>query len=534
MRGNNGVISLKDKQEIILMHIRDGKSKREIARIIGKDRKTVSKYIKEYEENRKKLIEGGTFRTEDIIQSIVEKPKYDTSNRKKRVVTEEVLQRIQFYLDENAKRKSSGLHKQVRKKIDIYEALIEEGFNIGYTTVCQIITKILNESKEAFIRSEYKPGEVCEFDWGIVKLCIDGKWTNLHMAAFCTAHGNYRFGHLYANEKTESFLEAHVEFFSNIKGNHRTIVYDNMKTAVKKFVGRYEKEPTEALLKLSIYYGYQYRFCNAYSGNEKGRVERTVEYLRRKAFSKRLEFSSIEEANKYLKEVCDTLNNKERKSLEHKTAFEMLEEEREYLMPSLPSFDCSIARNYRVNKYSAINVDSCFYSVPDNYVDKIVLAKVYTNKIIVYHEDKQIANHTKILGFGKWSLDINHYLNTLKKKPGAVPNSLALQQAHSKIKNLYHKHFTTNERDFVELLLFMKENNIVVEVIEKIIDKLISISPMDISTEKIKILYNNQGNIVNHRYSNNEIDKNSKNILSSYGSLLHGGHNNFYDVEVVS
>ena len=137
MRGNNGVIILKDKQEIILMHIRDGKSKREISRITGKDRKTVSKYINEYEEKRKSLIEGGAFNTEEIINSIVEKPKYDTSKRKKRKVTEEMLNRIQFYLDENIKRTSSGLHKQVRKKIDIYEALIEEGFDIGYTTVCQ-------------------------------------------------------------------------------------------------------------------------------------------------------------------------------------------------------------------------------------------------------------------------------------------------------------------------------------------------------------------------------------------------------------
>lgn len=54
-----------------------------------------------------------------------------------------------------------------------------------------------------------------------------------------------------------------------------------MKVAVKRFVGRQEKEPTEALLKLSTYYGFAFRFCN---GNEKGHVERSVEYIRRKAF----------------------------------------------------------------------------------------------------------------------------------------------------------------------------------------------------------------------------------------------------------
>ncbi len=530
------MIKLKDKQEIILMHIRDGKSRREIARITGRDRKTVAKYINEYEEKRQKLIGEGSIVDEELINSIVEKPKYDASSRKKKVVTDEILKRIQHHLDENTKKLSSGMHKQIKKKIDIYESLIDEGFKIGYTTVCQTISKMLNESKEAFIRSEYKPGEVCEFDWGHVKLCINGTWQILKMAAFCTAHGNYRFGRLYVNEKTQSFMDAHVEFFSHIKGNHRTIVYDNAKTAMKRFVGFNEKEPTEALLKLSLYYGYQYRFCNAYSGNEKGRVERTVEYLRRKAFSDdldNLEFSSIEEANEHLSQVCERINSYEQRAIEDRTAFAMLEEEREYLMPELPSFDCSVVRNYRVNKYSTVNIDSCFYSVPDIYVDKLVLVKVYTNKIIIYHEDNKIANHAKLLGFGKWSLEIDHYLNTLMKKPGAVPNSLALQQANSKIKNLYHKHFTTNNRDFVELLLFIKENDIKIESIEESIQRILSISPIDISTEKIKILCNKQGSNNSHVYDKSEVYEKSKDMLSSYGNLLYDSSNKFCDMEVI-
>ena len=60
-----------------------------------------------------------------------------------------------------------------------------------------------------------------------------------------------------------------------------------MRLVIKKFVGRNEKEPTEALLKLSLYYRFNFRFCNVRSGNEKGHVERSVEVIRRKAFSKK-------------------------------------------------------------------------------------------------------------------------------------------------------------------------------------------------------------------------------------------------------
>ncbi len=57
-----------------------------------------------------------------------------------------------------------------------------------------------------------------------------------------------------------------------------------MRVSVSKFVGTYETEPTRALLDLRGYYQFSHRFCNAYRGNEKGHVERSVEYIRRKTF----------------------------------------------------------------------------------------------------------------------------------------------------------------------------------------------------------------------------------------------------------
>ena len=71
------------------------------------------------------------------------------------------------------------------------------------------------------------------------------------------------------------------------------MVYDNSRVAVAKRVGPSGKKPTEALLKLSIYYGFSLRFFDNYKANEKGHVERSVEYLRRRIFSKRDTFSSM-------------------------------------------------------------------------------------------------------------------------------------------------------------------------------------------------------------------------------------------------
>jgi len=68
-------------------------------------------------------------------------------------LTEELLARNKYYLKENENKKKTGKHKQQRKKIDIFEALQKEGFNIGYyTTICNTIRNIQQESREAYIR----------------------------------------------------------------------------------------------------------------------------------------------------------------------------------------------------------------------------------------------------------------------------------------------------------------------------------------------------------------------------------------------
>ena len=76
-----------------------------------------------------------------------------------------------------------------------------------------------------------------------------------------------------------------------------------MRVAVSKFVGLHEKEPTKALLELRGYYGFSHRFCNTYRANEKGHVERSVEYVRRKAFALRDSFENIQDAQAWLMDI---------------------------------------------------------------------------------------------------------------------------------------------------------------------------------------------------------------------------------------
>jgi transposase-like protein len=167
------MITLNQKQKIIIAYYRKNKSQRRIAREVGLNRRTVARYIKDYDQKRTQLLAtADDTQQEELTADIIQTPSYDTSSRKKVKLTREIMEKIQFYLQQNQQKKKEGKAKQQKKKIDIFEALLEEGYSFGYTTICNAIRRIQQESREAYIRQEYAPGEVCEFVWGEVKLTL--------------------------------------------------------------------------------------------------------------------------------------------------------------------------------------------------------------------------------------------------------------------------------------------------------------------------------------------------------------------------
>lgn len=484
------------------MYFREGKSQREISRILGINRKTVGKYIKAYEEASEKYTNVETeIEREEIIEILAGKPKYNTSNRKPRKVSKELINRIEEFIESNEKKRLSGKRKQIMPVTQMYEIIRDEGYEISIGTIYNVVRKITAQRmNEAYIKQMYKPGEIVEFDWGEVKLKIDGVDKKLQMAVFTFAYSNYRYAILYERQNMESFIDAHIKFFEHINGVNETIVYDNMKVAIKKFVGRNEREITDDLLKLSTYYKFDIRFCNVRKPNEKGHVEKSVNVLKQRVFSIKDEFKSIDDADAFLKLRLSYLN-KNMKNKDKISPEELFRnDEKEQLMHKPPKYEYSVIKEVAVDKYSTIIINNCHYSVPTKYTGKWLIAKLYPEKIIIY-DKKPIAEHKRVYGINIWQLKIEHYVKLLKRKPGALHNSLALHQAPKKLKEIYHQYFITNPKDFIMLLDYIYQNNITLDKIQEIINTIEHTTPTDISLAKIKVLYENNIQKKNMNYT---------------------------------
>ncbi|QXE17517.1 IS21 family transposase [Clostridium sp. 001] len=512
------MIELLQKQKIILKHI-EGMSNRAIARELHISKDTVNKYIKEYQNQKSELLQTNPeMDPSELIQAIVEKPKYNSDGRRPTKVTPEMMEEIEALLELNRKKRAEGRQKQTLKKLDIHEELLKKGFNISYATVKRLVKEICERHKEAFIRQEYDYGDVCEFDWGEVKLNIGEEgFKKYQMAVFTAAKSNYRFAMLFKSQDTAAFQQAHADFFEHCQGSFRSMVYDNMKVAVRKFVGPYEKEPTKALMGLSIYYGFNFRFCNIAAGNEKGHVERSVEFVRRKAFKIKECFDSISDANKHLLECCMQINSK---PISNDTVpLEVFHQEKVHLNPHLPIFESCIALEYRVDKYSTIIISQNHYSVPDFLVGKMLLVKVYTDKIVIYHENNIVAVHKRNYLNHSWNIQLKHYLKTLYKKPGALHKSTALLQEDTKIQNIFNKYYSKDAKTFLEVLEIIYERG--VDDVAGALIKLERISPLDMSRDKVMAIcdYASQTKCSTKKNYTDALSEKSRTSLSLYNKL---------------
>ncbi len=514
------MITLTLKQKIILHHLQ-GKSNRMIATELKMSKDTINKYVKEYQQQRQELLDiNPDMDPEEIIQTFLKKPKYKARITSAPKATKEVIEIVESCMAENEKKRFCGRAKQEMKKIDIYEYLQAQQYNISYSTVKRLVRTIEKRHAEAFIRQAYTHGDVCEFDWGTVKLQIgDNGFQNYQMAVFTAAKSNYRYAKLYRAQDTAAFQESHADFFTHCKGSFRTMVYDNMKVAVKRFVGLTEKEPTTALTELSLYYGMNYRFCNIAKGNEKGHVERSVEYIRRKVFSKPgcEIFETLKDANTFLFKECQKLNA--RTITDGTCPMVVFEEEQKQLYPALPPFESCIKREAVVDKYSTVIITQNHYSVPDTLVNKRVDIRVYSDHITIYYEGAVVAKHNRSFKRHDWIIDIYHYLRTLKRKSGALHQSIALLQADTKTKIIYENYYSKDAKGFLEILELIYEKG--VDPVAEAIEKLIKISPLDLSVSKVKLLCEKLEELKadRNKIGTDHLSIKIKNTLSQYDAL---------------
>lgn len=408
-------------------------SKREIARKLGISRNTVRKYCK-----------GEHIPGEKTHR-----------NRDNPVLTDEVKEIIKGYIreDEAAPRKQQHTSRRIHRRL-----VEEHGFKGGESTVRAYVAELKRQTrKKVFLPLAFSPGEAMQVDWGEFTFYLGDEKTRGYILCFRLCHSCAIYVRAFARSNLESFLEGHVKSFNYFGGVPRTLIYDNLKTAVKEGWGKHAKVQ-DSFLPIVAHYAFDTRFCNVASGNEKGLVENLVGYARRNCMVPVPRVASWEELNEKLQTFCNNYME-HRISGRERTVGSMYEDEKGALIPlPVKPFEASIMREAKVDYYSTVHFDRNRYSVPVTMKGRTVTLKGSAFRVEIYCRGERIADHERLFKQGGYSYRLEHYIPLLERRPGAVNNAIPVRE-HPLRKTLkeYAKGFENPDKAMVNLLTLSQE-----------------------------------------------------------------------------
>lgn len=286
----------------------------------------------------------------------------------------------------------------------IYAMVKARGYGGSEVQIRRHVRKVRPRPKEAFLRLRTLPGEQAQVDWGSFgKITVGSARRALSCFVMVLSYCRAMYARFFFDQTMESFLAGHVGAFEALGGVPREILYDNLKTAVIDRRGEHVQF-NPALLELCGHYHFAPKPCAPYRGNEKGKVERTIQYLRHAFFAAR-RYQDIDDLNRQLEDwVAAVAHQRPVPGDPDKTRVnDALLVERPRLLP-LPvhPFPCEAVRAVKIGKTPYVRYDLNDYSVPHTAVRSVVSVIASTSRIrVMDQQGAPIAQHLRSYERGK-------------------------------------------------------------------------------------------------------------------------------------
>lgn len=278
----------------------------------------------------------------------------------------------------------------------VLQRLREQGFSGGYTIVKDYITLIRPKRTAAFLTLSFAPGECAQVDWGNFGTVTCGETTRkLSFFVMVLCYSRLMYVEFTVLQTMEHFLGCHANAFEFFGGVPESLMVDNLKSAVLRRLTGEAPVFNPRYLDFANHYGFRIRACGVGKGNEKGRVESGVGYVK-KNFLRGLDlpdFSALAPAaSRWLLEIANVRIHGETK----KRPLDLFETEKTFLRP-LPSkpYDAGTLFDVRASSTFRVVLDTNRYSVPAEYAGQKLLLRAYPDRVCVYSGENLISRHPR-------------------------------------------------------------------------------------------------------------------------------------------
>ena len=248
----------------------------------------------------------------------------------------------------------------------LFEMIRDRGYGGSVVQLRRHVATIRPAPREAYLRLATLPGEQAQVDWGhFGTIRVGHAKRPLSCFVMVLSWSRAVFARFALDQTLESFMRGHVEAFAAFGGGPRTILYDNLKSVVLDRAGDHVRF-NESMLLMAGHYHFAPKPCAPYRGNEKGKVERTIQYLRHGFFAAR-RFTSVQDLNAQLADWIRRVAHARKVPGDPagRLVHAALEEEQPRLL-ALPEhpWNCDLVKPVASGKQPYIRFDRNDYSIP--------------------------------------------------------------------------------------------------------------------------------------------------------------------------
>jgi len=285
----------------------------------------------------------------------------------------------------------------------VYEMVRARGYRGGEDHFRHLLSMYRpSRPAEAYQRLRTLPGEQAQVDWGdFGKLEIGHAVRRLAAFVMVLSYSRQIFLRFFLDQQMANFLRGHLEAFDAFSGVPRVLLYDNLKSAVLERQGdaiRFHPE----LLSLASHYHFEPRPVAPARGNEKGRVERAIQYVRHAFYAAR-EWSDLSDLNHQAELWCrDRAGDRRWPQDQTRRVREVFAEEQSRLL-SLPENPYPALERVavKVGKTPYVRFDLNDYSVPHELVQRTLTVVADAQLVRVLDGEEVVATHERCFDRGQ-------------------------------------------------------------------------------------------------------------------------------------
>ncbi|HCK82344.1 MAG: IS21 family transposase [Pseudomonadales bacterium] len=291
----------------------------------------------------------------------------------------------------------------------VFQRLGEEGFAGGISIVKDYVRLVRPRPREAFLTLSFAPGECAQADWGeFGTLAVGSAQRRLSFFVMVLAYSRQLYVEFSLAQTMEFFLGAQINAFNAFGGVPKKVMIDNLRCGV---VQHRRGEPpvfNPRYLDFARHYGFEIVACNVCRGNEKGRAERGVGYVKHNFLQGR-ELPEFAALNSAAALWLETVANVRVHGETHRRPVDLWTEERAFLQAVNPRpFDVGRVLTARADRQFRVTFEGNRYSVPARFAGCPVVLKAYPDRLCVYREEQLIARHARCFDRHQEQADPDH------------------------------------------------------------------------------------------------------------------------------